>query len=150
MTKKVVRVVLVSGGFDPLHVGHLRYLEAARELGDRLIVALNSDAWLIAKKGYVFMQAVERAEILRGLRYVGEVQILEGDTPDVAAAIRTIRPAVFAKGGDRDAANMPAAELEACREVGAQFVDGVGGYDKPNSSSWLVERATRHFVEAQK
>ena len=95
------RIVLASGGFDPLHVGHLRYLEASRALGDRLVVIVNSDDWLIRKKGFRFMPEAERVEILYGLACVDEVMILHSDAVDVAEAIRAFRPAIFAKGGDR-------------------------------------------------
>jgi D-beta-D-heptose 7-phosphate kinase/D-beta-D-heptose 1-phosphate adenosyltransferase len=133
-------VVLASGGFDPLHFGHVRYLEAARKLGNRLVVVVNCDAWLKRKKGFAFMPEVERVEVLRALRCVDEVRILFSDRDDVAEAIREIRPAIFAKGGDRSLANLPAEEVEACREVNARIIDGVGG-GKVQASSWLVRNA---------
>lgn len=137
-----MKTVTVSGGFDPLHIGHLRHLQAARALGDRLVVILNDDAWLIRKKGHYFMPETERAEILRGLACVDEVVILHGERDDASEAIRAIRPDVFAKGGDREYGTLPMAEIDACREVGAVIACGVGG-GKIQSSSWLEEKARR-------
>ena len=139
---ETLKTILVSGGFDPLHIGHLHHLQAARALGDRLVVALNDDAWLIRKKNHYFMPETERAEILRGLACVDEVFILHGDRDDASEAILSIRPDVFAKGGDRDLDSLPIAEIDACRQVGAVIACGVGG-GKIQSSSWLEEKARR-------
>ena len=133
----MTRWVAVSGGFDPIHVGHIRYFKAARELGDRLMVILNRDDWLMAKKGYVAMPYKEREEILLALRYVDEVvpQIDVDDT--VCYSLEIYKPDIFAKGGDRTQANVP--ELQTCIENGIEIIFGVGG-DKADSSSDVAER----------
>lgn len=139
-------IVLTSGGFDPLHVGHVRLINAAAELGSRLVVVLNSDLWLHRKKGAAFMPEDERLEIVRSLRAVDFAFVLEGDAPDVGQAIIRIRPSVFAKGGDRRTLDdLPAEEIDACARVGAKIVFGVGG-GKVQSSSVLCHQwdVTRH------
>lgn len=134
--------VLTSGGFDPLHVGHLRLLVAARDLAGpqgRLIVCLNSDLWLMQKKGYVFMPASERKEILNALSCVNQVWTQEWDGPDMAPALRYWRPDVFAKGGDRATwKDLPDAEIEECLKQGIRIAFGVGG-GKVRSSQELVK-----------
>jgi D-beta-D-heptose 7-phosphate kinase/D-beta-D-heptose 1-phosphate adenosyltransferase len=135
--------VLTSGGFDPLHIGHVRLMHSASMLGDRLIVILNSDEWLQRKKGYVFMPEAERLEIIRALRMVNHAEALHSSEPHVAEAILKHRPNVFAKGGDRRSRlDLPKEEIDACAAVGARIVFGVGG-DKAQSSSELVNRMTR-------
>ena len=128
---------MVSGGFDPPHVGHIRMFQEASEWGE-VVVAINSDEWLMRKKGYVFMPWEERAEIIRGLRSVDQV-ISFNDNDDTAnQAINTYRPDAFANGGDRKKKNTP--EMDLCDELGIQMLWGIGGKDKPQSSSWLVDK----------
>src|SRR3989338_1650870 len=129
--------VLTSGGFDPMHVGHFRCMEAAKKLGDYLIVVVNGDSWLKRKKGRVSMPAKERAEIIGGLRCVDEVYILNSTRDDVGEALERFRPAIFAKGGDRTAKNIP--EREICKKLGIKVVYRVGG-GKIESSSELLEK----------
>ncbi|PIQ35874.1 MAG: hypothetical protein COV32_00300 [Candidatus Yonathbacteria bacterium CG10_big_fil_rev_8_21_14_0_10_43_136] len=132
------RVVMVSGGFDPVHIGHLQMFEEAKKLGDKLVVVLNCDKWLIRKKGKNFMNQEERAGIIRGFSCVDDVFILESDRNDVSEAIEKIHPQVFANGGDRKAeADIPEAEI--CKELGVEMVFNVGG-GKVQSSSWLLKR----------
>lgn len=138
------RTVLVTGGFDPLHSGHIEYFKAARELGDKLVVGLNSDAWLTRKKGRPFMSIKERAAIVRELACVDEV-ISFDDSDDTAcgAIFRTmstnIGTVVFANGGDRtDAHNTPEYSTYG-EHPGVEFVWGVGGETKANSSSWILD-----------
>jgi cytidyltransferase-like protein len=131
--------VAVSGGFDPLHVGHLRYLQDAATFGDKLIVILNTDAFLIAKKGYAFMPGEERKEILEGLECVDEVVFCIDEDQTVCKTLEMLKPTVFAKGGDRTAGNIP--EYDVCEKNGIEMIFGVGGSDKPQSSSWLVNKA---------
>ena len=134
-------VVMASGGFDPLHSGHVRYLNDARRLGTQLVVAINCDAWLIRKKGAAFMDADERLEIVSALRCVDHAFILESEFNHVGEAIMNVRPHVFAKGGDRcSLLDLPIAEVEACRRVGARIEFNIGG-GKIQSSSALVKRA---------
>ncbi|OIP65086.1 hypothetical protein AUK15_02555 [Candidatus Nomurabacteria bacterium CG2_30_43_9] len=129
---------MVSGGFDPVHIGHLQMFEEAKKLGDKLVVVLNCDKWLIRKKGKNFMNQEERAGIIRGFSCVDDVFILESDRNDVSEAIEKIHPQVFANGGDRKAeADIPEAEI--CKELGVEMVFNVGG-GKVQSSSWLLKR----------
>lgn len=133
-------VVAVSGGFDPLHFGHIRYFQAAQKLGTKLQVWLCSDEWLIRKKGYVFMFYEERKEILEALSCVDEVlpQINEKDDTTFESLIK-YKPDIFAKGGDRTLDNLPLSEIEVCKELGIELRTGVGG-SKIQSSSDLVRK----------
>jgi cytidyltransferase-like protein len=134
-------IVAVSGGFDPIHVGHLRSIQEARELGDSVMVILTRDDQLIRKKGYVFMPYHERKEIL--MKISGVDIVLPNIDPDLSSTQSLARysPDIFAKGGDRTEDNMPIAEKEICRRIGCKIVYGVGG-DKIQSSSWLVNRSS--------
>lgn len=139
-------MVVASGGFDPLHIGHVRYLQESAALGDKLVVILNNDAWLTLKKGYAFMPEQERKEILEAFSFVDEV-VVSSHTPDsvdmsVCADLKRIRPDVFAKGGDRVADNIP--EYALCKDLGITMVFEVGHGGKVQSSSELVERARTH------
>jgi len=132
--------VLCTGGFDPPHSGHIAYLTAARQLGNVLIVGVNSDAWLARKKGRAFMPGTERVAIIENLKFVDGV-ILFNDNDDTALeAIYNVKDLypnsqiIFANGGDRTENNIP--EM-AVKDV--EFVFGVGGEDKKNSSSWILE-----------
>ena len=134
------RVVLCTGGFDPLHSGHIEYLKAAKKLGNVLIVGVNSDAWLTRKKGRAFMPGNERIAVLENLKFI-DACILFNDNDDTAIeAIRNVQDLypnsqiIFANGGDRTKDNIP--EM-ICQDV--EFVFGVGGEDKRNSSSWILE-----------
>ena len=134
------RVVLVTGGFDPLHSGHIEYFKAAKRLGDVLVVGVNSDSWLRRKKGREFMPSYERIQIIENLRMVDHC-ILFNDTEDHAIeAIRNVKTMypnseiIFANGGDRTADNIP--EMS---EPDVVFEFGVGGTAKKNSSSWILE-----------
>lgn len=129
-------VVAVSGGFDPVHVGHLRLFRYAAERG-RVLVLLNSDEWLLRKKGYVFMPWLERAQLLRAMRPVWQVKEVDDVADHVAAGLRAWRPDFFANGGDRPSAN--AEEHAVCEELGIVELFGVGG-TKVQSSTGLVER----------
>ncbi len=140
-TKKTKKVVAVSGGFDPIHIGHARMFKRARELGDKLIVILNNDNWLRTKKGFAFMPEKERAEIIAEFPYVDEVVItghVEND-PDrsVCRELETLKPDIFANGGDRKAeADIPEAAI--CKKYGIEMVFGIGEGGKVQSSSWLT------------
>lgn len=140
------KIVAVSGGFDPVHIGHVRLLEAAHELGDRLIVILNNDNWLQKKKGFAFMREEERAEVLRAMRFVDEVIIsFHAENPEdmsVNAELLKIKPDVFANGGDRTKDNIP--EIKICEEIGCKMVFGVGIGGKIQSSSWLLKKIKEH------
>lgn len=134
-------VVVTSGGFDPLHIGHVRMFKAAKQLGDRHIVILNNDNWLRQKKGFVLMPEAERKEILEALAEVDEVFISKHEvgTNDMSVCeeLKLIKPDIFANGGDRKQDNIP--EVAMCQEIGCQMIFNVGG-GKVQSSSWLIER----------
>lgn len=130
------KVILISGGFDPIHEGHIDLIEAAANYG-RLWIALNSDAWLMRKKSYVFQKWDARARILGAIKGVEFVSAVDDDDGTVAKAIIEACPAYFANGGDRTEPN----ELEAkvCAELGVKMLFGIGGV-KIQSSSDLVRR----------
>jgi D-beta-D-heptose 7-phosphate kinase/D-beta-D-heptose 1-phosphate adenosyltransferase len=136
------KIVLVTGGFDPLHSGHISYFNAAKQLGDILVVGINSDAWLTRKKGRPFMPWLERSKILQSLKVVDYV--IEFDDSDGSAknAIKLARQTfpndeiIFANGGDRTDKNIPEMDVA---DSNIKFVFGVGGFDKANSSSWILE-----------
>lgn len=145
--RKSTRFVAVSGGWDPLHVGHVRHLRAAAILGDSLLVIVNGDDFLLAKKGYAFMPLAERMEIVAALAGVCHVVSFWDGSMNVAGALSTIRPHVFAKGGDRsNPEEIDPAERQICRKIGCDIAYGVGGSTKPQSSSRLVEKACRAGV----
>ena len=131
------RTILVSGGFDPPHIGHVRMFKEASKWGN-VIVALNSDDWLMRKKGYIFMPWEERAEIIREFESVYGVTPFDDTDNTACSVIRTFRPHAFANGGDRKKENTP--EMDLCDELGIQMLWGIGGSDKPQSSSWLVNK----------
>jgi len=135
-----MKSVAVSGGFDPIHIGHIRLLKEAKKLGDKLIVILNNDNWLKKKKGYAFMPQEDRMEILNSIRYVDEVVLSfhEKDTKDISICreLEQIKPNIFANGGDRKADNIP--EYTICEKLGIEMVFNVGG-EKLRSSSDLVK-----------
>ncbi len=128
--------VAVSGGFDPIHIGHVRYIREAAELGD-LVVIVNGDSFLMRKKGFVFMPALERAEIIKSIVGVKEVFIFDSDTDDVCSALAIVKADVFAKGGDRTGPEN-IAEWKWCQENGVQIVVDIGG-GKVQSSQWLAK-----------
>ena len=129
--------IMVSGGFDPPHIGHIRMFQDAADWGE-VIVALNSDDWLMRKKGYVFMPWTERAEIIRELTSVEQVVSFNDNDDTANEAIKIHRPDAFANGGDRKKKNTP--EMDLCDKLGIQMLWGIGGKDKPQSSSWLVDK----------
>lgn len=135
MTLKIV----ASGGFDCLHIGHLQYLRLASQLG-QLIVIVNTDEFLLRKKGYVFMPLHERMEIISELRCVDKVVACIDTDQSVCETLKMLHAQetidVFAKGGDRKADEIP--EANVCRELCIKIIDGLG--EKINSSSKLVER----------
>jgi cytidyltransferase-like protein len=137
METKKEKIVMVSGGFDPVHFGHVKMFQEAKKLGDKLIVVVNCDAWLQRKKGRAFMDQEHRAAIIRELRPVDEVYILESDHDHVCEALEKFRPHVFANGGDRRS-DKDIPESQVCRDLGIEMIFNVGG-DKVQSSSNLLK-----------
>ena len=136
------KVVLVTGGFDPLHSGHIAYFEEAKKLGDLLVVGVNSDAWLVRKKGQAFMPLLERTGIIRKLECVDFVIDFNDSDNTAKHAIQMVRQSypgdqiIFANGGDRTDKNIPEMDVV---DSNVRFVFGIGGFEKKNSSSWILE-----------
>jgi cytidyltransferase-like protein len=136
----MTKIVVVSGGFDPLHSGHIKLIKEACLLGDILIVGINSDEWLTRKKGRAFMPWTERMCILNNLSAVDEVYTFDDDDGTACHLLHQVRAhypdakIIFANGGDRTQENIPEMTVE-----GVEFVFGVGGENKANSSSWILE-----------
>ena len=133
------KVIAVSGGFDPVHVGHLRMMQDAAQHG-KLLVIVNSDDWLLRKKGYVFMPWEERAELIGAYDFVDHVVMAKDEDRTVVASLDELRPDIFANGGDRGDINTPEARF--CRENGIEMMWGIGG-GKIQSSSSMVKSATQ-------
>jgi cytidyltransferase-like protein len=136
-----MKIVVVSGGFDPIHSGHISYFKSAKELGEKLIVALNSDAWLIKKKEKFFMPFEERKIIIENLSMVDEVIDFDddefGSASQALIKIKGFYPKdeiIFCNGGDRTKDNIPEMQI---KDILFEF--GVGGEDKKNSSSWILK-----------
>lgn len=142
-----MKTVLVTGGFDPLHSGHIEYFKEAKKLGDRLVVGVNSDDWLTRKKGKPFLPFHERVAIIKELKMVDQV-IGFNDSDDTAnhAIMQVISTSkgkvVFANGGDRSKQNIPEMALSD-----VEFAFGVGGTDKKNSSSWILKEWSQPTTE---
>jgi cytidyltransferase-like protein len=146
------KIVLITGGFDPLHSGHIAYFKSAKALGDLLIVGVNSDAWLTRKKGSPFMPFKERAEIVRnitGVDFVIDFNDTDGSARHAIWMVRQSYPdakIIFANGGDRTKENIP--EMDSA-DANTEFVFGVGGENKMNSSSWILQEWKAPKTERQ-
>ena len=152
-------IVILSGGFDPVHIGHIRMFREASQLGHYVIVGLNSDDWLTRKKGKPFMSWEERKEVLESMRYVNQVLPFDDSDDTASDLIRRVHTIYnseahehsysdlpqqgmmdyyqiyFANGGDRTSKNVP--EMSVCKELDVVMLWGIGG-DKIQSSSWLT------------
>lgn len=141
-SKKKKIIVAVSGGFDPVHIGHVRMFNEAKKFGDELVVILNNDNWLKKKKGYVFMPQKERKEIIEALSCVDRVVFTKHPKNpkdmSVARDLKILKPHVFANGGDRKKGTHVPVESVVCASIGCKEVFGVGHGGKVQSSSWLV------------
>jgi len=148
---------MVSGGFDPVHIGHIRLFREAKKLGDELVVYINNDHWLRKKKGYVFMPEHERKEIIEAFEAVDRVIISNHEeNPEdmsVCQGLIEIRPHVFANGGDRDISDAldPTSTLYREREIhqklGIVMIYNVGSGGKVRSSSELVKEVVKKHQE---
>lgn len=136
------RIILATGGFDPIHSGHIAYFEEAKKLGDYLVIGLNSDSWLSRKKGAPFMPFSERSSIISNLKMVDQVIGFnddDGSSVDAILQVRKLFPdsqIVFVNGGDRTASNIPEMSVN---DISVEFLFGIGGQDKKNSSSWILQ-----------
>lgn len=144
-----LRIAIVSGYFNPLHVGHLRMMVAARGLADRLLVLVNNDEQQLLKKGKIIQSIDHRLEIVRALRVVDEAVPTVDTDPTVRASLAAARAEypdavlIFANGGDRSKPE-EVAELDVCRQLDIELAFGVGGEDKADASSRINE-----MLEAQ-
>ena len=147
-----MKIVLITGGFDPLHSGHIAYFKAAKTLGDMLIVGLNSDDWLVRKKGAAFMPWNERLCIINNLSMVDEVYTFDDEDGSAKHFIQQARAhypdaeLIFANGGDRTKDNIPEMDVV---DSNLTFVFGVGGENKMNSSSWILQEWKAPKTERQ-
>ena len=143
-----MKVILVTGGFDPLHSGHIAYFEEAKKLGDKLVVGVNTDDWLTRKKGRAFMPGHERINIIQHLSMVDHCLLFTDDDDTAIEAIKNVKMMypdahiVFANGGDRTKENIPEMVFDD-----VEFVFGVGGEDKKNSSSWILKEWSQPTTE---
>jgi cytidyltransferase-like protein len=142
------KIILVTGGFDPLHSGHIEYIKSARQLG-RVVVGVNSDAWLARKKGQAFMPLQERLNIINNLKDVMVAIDFDDSNGSAKDAIKKVRKLfskdtiVFANGGDRTKENIPEMNID---DTNIEFLFGVGGENKINSSSWILKKWSQQKV----
>jgi cytidyltransferase-like protein len=144
--------VVIAGGFDPIHAGHIDHIMKARRLGDELVVILQNDKALINKKGYCLIPYTDRYVVLSAIKYVDLVY--ENIDPDGTCAKtierivgQNIKLDIFAKGGDRISSNMPENELDVCKKLGIEIIYGCG--DLLNSSSGLVKKISEKLANPQ-
>ena len=140
--KKGKIIVAVSGGFDPIHAGHIRLFKEAQKLGDELVVILNNDHWLKKKKDFVFIPQKERKEIMKSFQWVDKVLLTRHSSHSkdmsVSEELKKLRPNIFANGGDRTKKDIP--ELAICKTINCKMVFNIGKGGKIQSSSWLLKR----------
>ena len=152
-----MKTVAVSGGFDPIHIGHIEMIQEAKALGEHLVVIVNNDNWLMKKKGFVFMNQTERKAILEAVRFVDEVVITDHpENPEdmsVSATLEKIRPDIFANGGDRNEKNAADPnsslykDIKTCERLGIEIIYNVGKSGKIQSSSDLVKRIKKFYIK---
>lgn len=142
------RIIITSGFFNPIHIGHINLMREAKKLGDMLVVILNNDEQVKTKGSMSFMPEKERMEIVKALRYVDEVVMSIDKDRSVAESLRMVAKLYpgelfFAKGGDRNADNIPENERKVCEEFKIKIINGVGG-EKVQSSSWLLKNTIKN------
>lgn len=149
------RIVLVTGGFDPLHSGHIDFFNEAKKLGDKLVVGINSDEWLTRKKGRPFMPFQERLKIVQNLKMVDDTMSFDDNDDSASGAIFKLqctsahnKKIIFANGGDRNKNNIPEMKIYGDSQH-VEFVFGVGGDSKQNSSSWILQEWKQPKTERQ-
>ena len=131
-----MKIIAVSGYFDPLHVGHLEYFEKSKKLGDKLVVIVNNDSQAKLKKGKSYVPQHERVRIIEALACVDEVFLSVDEDRSVCESLRCVRPHIFTQGGDRKNVEVPEAKI--CRELGIEMMDGMG--EKIQASSEILKR----------
>lgn len=143
--KKRKTIVAVSGGFDPIHIGHIKMFKEAKRLGDELVVILNNDNWLKKKKKFIFMSQNERKEIIESLECVDRVVVtmhaVNPDDMSVNTELKKLRPNIFANGGDKNLKkDIPAPEVAICETINCKMAFNIGKGGKIQSSSWLLKK----------
>ena len=147
MEKSTKKIIITSGYFNPLHIGHINLMSEARKLGDFLVVIVNNDKQVKLKGSVPFMKQEERAEIIKTLKFVDDVFLSIDRDGTVAESLKAIAnlyqgELFFAKGGDRNTRNIPENERKVCEDFDIKIIDNVGG-GKVQSSSWLINRASK-------
>ena len=146
-----MKIVVTSGYFDPLHVGHLEYLEMAKNLGDKLVVIINSDLQAKLKKGKPFIKEQDRMKIVAALRCVDDVFLSIDKDKSQCESLKYLKPDIFAKGGDRTSDEIP--EARVCKELGIQIIDGLGAKIRSSSDltgikeiKWIKKLEVNNYV----
>lgn len=142
----MLKIVITSGFFNPLHIGHINLIREAKKLGDVLVVIVNNDEQVKLKGSMPFMKEEERIEIIKALRYADHVMLAVDKDAYVPETLKAIAKKhqgqlIFAKGGDRNFDNLPESEKQVCKDLNIQVVNNVGG-GKVQSSSWLINSAS--------
>ena len=132
-------IVCASGYFNPIHYGHIEYLQRSKDLGSKLIVIVNNDKQSLLKKGTSFMREEERLKIVRSLECVDTAILSTDEDRTVCKTLKLIHPHIFTNGGDQTNDKIP--EKTVCEDMGTKLIDRLG--DKIQSSSWLIEGINR-------
>jgi len=136
--KRKHKIVAISGGFDPIHIGHLKLIQEASKYG-KVVIILNSDSWLVRKKGYYFMTHEERAQLLEGMKKVHKVVLSLDQDDTVCETLEKIKPDYFANGGTINKNTISKKEIDTCKKLNIEMIWSIGG-SKIQSSSELVDK----------